>query len=123
MDPFSAWLLGGVVIPDAYERVVNRLSAQASEDRLAKDVRAEVGRYPRRVFRRWYHTQETWEALVRGGQESFDDLVARLVAVSEQRLIGSSLSRGRAEAIVRAAAMVFMGSLDPSDAVDVADYR
>ena len=66
MDPFSVWLLGGVVIPDAYERVVDRLSAQTSEDQLARDIRAELGRYPRRIFRRWYRAQETWEALVEG---------------------------------------------------------
>jgi hypothetical protein len=123
MDPFSLWLLGGVVVPDAYERVVNGMGARSAEDRLAKYVRSNVGCYPKRVFRRWYRTRETWEELVRGGQESYDGLVKRLVDVSADRLIGSPLSQERAEAIVRATATGFMGSLDPSDAVDLADYR
>ena len=49
--------------------------------------------------------------------------MARLVTVSERRLIGSSLSRDRAEAIVRTTVTGFMSSLEPSDAVAVADYR
>lgn len=123
MDPFTLWLLGGVVIPDAYERVVNGLSSKSAEERLVKSIRADVGGYPKRVFRRWYRTRETWEALVRGGQQSFDSLVDRLIAISAGRLFGSELPRDRAEAIVRASVTGFMGSLDPSDAVDVADYR
>lgn len=123
MDPFTLWLLGSVVVPDAYERVINGLSSKAAEDRLAKGIRADVGRYPKRVFRRWYRTEETWEALVKGGQESFDSLVDRLVATSAGRLFGAEFSRERAEVIVRAAVSGFIGSLDPSDAVNVADYR
>lgn len=123
MDPFTLWLIGGVVIPDAYERVVNGLSSKSTEVRLAKAIRGDVGGYPKRVFRRWYRTEETWEALVRGGQQSFESLVDRLVAISTDRLFASELSRDRAEAIVRAAVTGFMGSLDPADAVDVADYR
>lgn len=123
MDPFSLWLLGSVVIPDAYERVVTGLTSKSAEDRLAAGVRAEVGRYPKRIFRRWYRTDETWRALVAGGQESFDSLVDRLVAASAARRLGGPLSRDRAEAIVRAVVAGFMGSLDPSDAVALADYR
>jgi len=123
MDPFTLWLVGAVVVPDAYERVINGLSARSAEDRLAKEVHSSVGRYPKRVFHRWYRTRETYEALVRGGQESFDTLVDRLVAISAHRVLGSPLPRERAEAIVRAAATGFMSSLDASDAVNVADYR
>lgn len=123
MDPFTLWLLGGVVIPDAYERVVDGLGSKSAEKRLAKGIRADVGGYPKRVFRRWYRTRETWEALVRGGQQSFDSLVDRLIAISAGGLFGSEFPRERAEAMVRASVTGFMGSLDPSDAVDVADYR
>jgi hypothetical protein len=123
MDPFSVWLLGSVVIPDAYERVVTGLNTKSAEDRLAASVREDVGRYPRLVFRRWYRTEETWRALVAGGQQSFDSLVERLVAISYGRLLRRSLPHDRAEAIVRAAVGGFMASLNPSDAVAVADYR
>lgn len=123
MDPLSVWLAGSVVLPDAYERIVNSLGTRSVEDRLAKGIREQVGSYPKNVFRRWYRTPETWEALVRGGQESFDALVDRLVAMSADSLLGSDLSRDRAEAIVRAAVTDFMGTLDAPDAVDVADYR
>jgi hypothetical protein len=101
VDPFALWLLEGAVIPDAYERVVNRLSLRSAEDQLAKGVREDVGGYPKRVFRRWYRTQETWDAFVRGGQQSFDSLVDRLVAISADRFFGSQLSRDRAEATHR----------------------
>lgn len=123
MDPFTLWLLGNLVLPDAYERVVQALSTRTSEDRLAKRVRADVGRYPRRVFRRWYRTEETRNALVKGGQESFDSLVGRLITLSANRLLGRELRREQADAIVRAAVVGFVGSLDPSDAVAVADFR
>jgi tetratricopeptide (TPR) repeat protein len=123
MEPFALWLLGGAVIPDAYERVVDRLCLRSAEDRLAKSVWKDVGGYPKRVFRRWYRAQETWDALVEGGQQSFDSLVDRLVATSGDRFFGSELPRDRAEAIVRAVVNGFMGSLDPSEAVNVADYR
>lgn len=123
MDPFSLWLLGGVVIPDAYERVVDSLGSKSAQDRLAKSVRDQVGRHPKRVFRRWYDNRDTWVALVTGGQQSFESLVERLVAISAERLFSSAMSREQAEAIVRAAATGFISSLDPSDAVDVADYR
>jgi len=58
MDPFTLWLLGSVVAPDAYERVVNTLNTKSAEDRLAKRVHEDVGRYPKRVFRRWYRQDE-----------------------------------------------------------------
>ena len=121
MDPFSLWLVGGVVIPDAYERAINSLSSK-SADRLAKSIRADVGGYPKQVFHRWYRTRETWEGLVQGGQVSFDTLVDRLVAIAADGF-GTELPRDRAEAIVRSAVTGFMGSLDPSGAADVADYR
>lgn len=123
MDPFTLWLLGGVVIPDAYERVVNNLSSKSAEQRLAKSIRTAVDSYPRRVFRRWYRSRETWDALARGGQHSFESLVDRFVAISADRLFGSELSREHAEAIVSAAVTGFVRSLDPSEAVDVADSR
>ena len=123
MDPFTLWLLGGVVAPDTYERALDRLGERSVEDRLAETIRADVGRYPKRVFRRWYRKSRTWEALVKGGSESFQDLVDRLIEVSGERLLGAELSHDRAETIVRAAVVGFTGSLDPSDAVDVADYR
>ncbi|MDF1597100.1 MAG: hypothetical protein P1T08_13555 [Acidimicrobiia bacterium] len=123
MDPFSLWLLGSVVVPDAYEHVVNALNSTTAEDRLAERVRVDAGRYPKRVFRRWYRREETWKALVTGGQESFDSLVDRLFAASANRLVGRELRREQAEAIVRAAVAGFVGSLDPSDAVAVADHR
>jgi hypothetical protein len=52
MDLFALWLLGEAVIPDAYERVVSRLSLSSAKDRLAKSIREDVGGYPKRVFRR-----------------------------------------------------------------------
>lgn len=113
MDPFTLWLAGSVVLPDAYERLVNSLGTRSAEDRLAKGIREQVGRYPKKVFRRWYRSRETWEALVQGGQESWGALVDRLTAASADRLIGSEFSRARAEEIVRAAVTDFMGSLDP----------
>jgi hypothetical protein len=123
MDPFSAWLVGSVVLPDAYERVVNSLSTKSAEDRLATRVREDVGRYPERAFREWYHHEATWRELVNGGRESFDSLVDRLIAYSGARLFGRALSREAAETIVRAAVRGFLGSLDAADAVDVADFR
>jgi|GEM_PF-3853376 len=123
MDPFTLWLLGSVVVPDAYERVVNALNSKAAEDRLAERILADAGRYPKRVFRRWYRTEETWKALVTGGQESFDSLVQRLIAASANRLLAGELRHEQSEAIVRAAVAGFVGSLDPSDAVAVADHR
>lgn len=123
MDPFTLWLLGSVVAPDAYERVVNTLNTKSAEDRLAKRVHEDVGRYPKGVFRRWYRQEETWRALVTGGQESFETLVDRLVATSKARLLGRALRHAEAEKIVRAAVVGFVGSLDASDAVAVADYR
>ena len=65
MEPFTLWLLGSVVAPDAYERVVNTLNSKSAEDQLAKRVHEDVGRYPKRVFRRWYRQEETWR---RNGQ-------------------------------------------------------
>ena len=123
MDPFTLWLLGSVVAPDAYERVVNTLNTKSAEDRLAKRVHEDVGRYPKGVLRRWYRQEETWRALVTGGQESFETLVDRLVATSKARLLGRALRHAEAEKIVRAAVVGFVGSLDASDAVAVADYR
>jgi tetratricopeptide (TPR) repeat protein len=123
MDPFTLWLLGSVVAPDAYERVVNTLNTKSAEDRLAKRVHEDVGRYPKGVFRRWYRQEETWRALVTGGQESFETLVNRLVATSKARLLGRALRHAEAEKIVRAAVAGFVGSLDASDAVAITDYR
>lgn len=123
MDPFELWLFGQVVIPDAYERIVNVLGTKSAEARLAREIRAELGRYPKRVFRRWYRKRQTWEALVKGGQASFDSLVNDLIATSARRLVASKLPRDRAEAIVHVAVTAFMGTLDPADAVSVADYR
>lgn len=123
MDPFSMWLLGSVVLPEAYERVVNMLGAKSTEDRLAKRVGEDVGRYPKRVFRRWYRREGTWRALVAGGTGSFESLVADLVSCSKDRLFGRELPRRDAEHIVRAVVAAFVGSLDPADAVAVADHR
>ena len=123
MDPFSMWLLGSVVVPDAYERVFNMLSARSAEDRLAKRVREDVGRYPKRVFRRWYRRESTWRALVTGGPESFGSLVEGLVACSQNRRFGRELPNSEAEDIIRAVVAGFVGSLDPADAVAVADRR
>ncbi|MCA1696243.1 MAG: hypothetical protein LC749_16835 [Actinobacteria bacterium] len=123
MDPFSMWLLGSVVVPDAYERVVNMLGAKSAEDRLAKRVGEDVGRYPKRVFRRWYQREGTWRALVTGGPKSFESLVDDLVACSKDRPFGRELPRGEADEILRAVVAAFVGSLDPADAVAVADNR
>lgn len=123
MDAFSLWLLGSVVVPDAYQRVIDSLSSETAEDRLAERVRTSAGRYPKRVFRRWYRTEETRKALVTGGQESFDSLIDRLIATSADRLVGGELRRERAEEIVRAAIDGFLATLDASEAVAVADFR
>jgi hypothetical protein len=123
MDPFSLWLLGSVVVPDAYERVVNTLGAKSAEDRLAKRVRDDVGRYPKRVFRRWYRRDSTWRSLVTGGPESFEALVHDLVVCSKDRFFRRELARSEAEDIIRAVVAGFVGSLDPADAVAVADHR
>lgn len=123
MDPFSIWLLGSVVAPDAYERVFNMLGAKSAEDRLAKRVGEDVGRYPKRVFRRWYRREDTWRALLTGGPESFESLVDDLVACSKDRLFGRGLPSSEAEGIVRAVIGGFVGSLEPADAVAVADHR
>lgn len=123
MDPFSMWLLGSVVVPDAYERVVNMLGAKSAEDRLAKRVGEDVDRYPKRVFHRWYRREGTWRSLVTGGPESFESLADDLVACSKDRLFGRELPRSEAEDIVRAVVAGFVGSLDPADAVAVADHR
>lgn len=123
MDPFSFWLLGSVVVPDAYQRVIDTLGTKSAEDRLAKWVRADVGRLPTRIFRKWYRREATWRALVSGGQESFDALVDDLLKCSEGRLLRRPIGRERAVVIVRAAVTGFVGSLDPADAVAIADYR
>lgn len=123
MDPLSASLLGSVVVPDAYQRVVNMLGAKSAEDRLAKRVREDVGRYPKRVFRRWYRRERTRRALVTGGPESFESLIDDLVACSKDRLFVRELPRSEAEDIIRAVVKGFVGSLDPADAVAVADHR
>jgi tetratricopeptide (TPR) repeat protein len=123
MDPFSMWLLGSVVVPDAYERVVNMLGAKSAEDRLAKRVGEDVGRYPKRVFRRWYQREGTWRALATGGPKSFESLVDDLVACSKDRLFGRELPRSEADEILRAVVAAFVGSLDPADAAAVADHR
>ncbi|WP_147453837.1 hypothetical protein [Nocardiopsis sp. Huas11] len=119
----ALWFLGNAVGPDAYQRTLNSLSPQSAEDRLARSVRDAVGRYPKGVFRRWYRTEDTWLDLVAGGQESFDSLVDRLIAMSAGNVWGSAIQRDRAEAIVQAVVRGFMASLDPSEAVAAADYR
>jgi NB-ARC domain-containing protein len=123
VDSLSLWLIGGVVAPDAYTRVVNNLNSRSAERRLAARVREAAGRYPKRVFHRWYRAEETWTALATGGQGAFELLVDRFVTASTNGLSGAPVSRDRAEAVVRAAVRGFMGSLDTSDAVAVADYR
>src|SRR5690348_5819089 len=99
---FETWLLGNVVIPDAYVRTVNALRSGSEARGLAGDVKRVVRSCPRRTFLRWYALDSTYDDLVTGGADARERLIASLAATSERRLFGGRIAREEAEPIIKA---------------------
>ncbi len=125
MDPltgFALFIAGQVVVPDAYSRGVDWVLHRTNAERLTKDVKGVTGHRTGRYYRRWYEREETWTHLVTQGQGAYDALVDSLDVALSRRLWGKP-DRATVEEIVRATIVLFVSSLDPSQAVAVEGHR
>jgi tetratricopeptide (TPR) repeat protein len=124
VTPFTRWVLGEVLLPDTYSRVVDHFRTRSEEKRLSGTAKRRTGIRPGRGFATWYRLDATWEDLVHQGADAYERLVDSLAAARARRVIGSAaLDRDAAEALVQATVAAFIGALDSAQAVTVHDDR
>lgn len=112
----TRWALGEVVAPDLYSRAVGRLTKRSQRRKLYGKVKASVGFRPGWPYRRWLKANATRQLLRQCNQEAYDRLVGSLRVELDDRA-------GQAEVLVNATIAEFLATLEPSEAVAVADDR
>lgn len=124
VDPVTVWLLGSIVAPDAYTRLVNIIASRPHCRRLEAEVRRDTGIRPGFRYRRWLRKEQTWADLVARRKEAYERLVDSLVSAEAQGIIRRrSENRERATKLVNSTIGYFLPTLDPSLATAVADFR
>lgn len=124
MNPVLVWLIGGVVAPDAYGRLVDAVNKPGFQKSIAKGVRSTTGLRVGRPYRRWVVDPSTISDLVARGQPAFDRLVDRLAWSESKGLLRSRpVDRDRATQLVSATIQHFLPTLDPGLGIEVLDRR
>lgn len=123
MESIAIWLAGNLVAPDAYQRVLSRLSKRTTRQKLLREARRAVKGFPRRTLRVWYRNPVTREALTKGGPQSLVVLERSLHAVAQAHGFSSWITAERSAMAVQAIAEAFVRSLEPSEAVAVHEKR
>lgn len=118
------WLLGSVVVPDTYARLVSAATSRSHYWRLKRAIRRGTGIRTGLGYRRWLRREQTWRDLVARQHDAYERLIESLMAEEAKGLIRRRPeNRERAALLVDATIGHFLPTLDPSLAIAVADYR
>ncbi len=129
-----SWWLSGLVSPDLWTRLLNRVNNPNDVRRLIRSVKKKTGLHPGRAWANWFADDVIWDILIRctvahtapsdrGALiEALDNELARRQPLLPWRTLSNEERRLRATKLVDATIEMLIPSLDPAHAVAVASH-